>query len=293
MPLLKGVYTAIVTPFHEDGTLNEEGLQSNIQFQISQGVQGITVLGTTGETPTLAEQEKVRVLQIAKEECSGRIHLMAGTGNFSTEQTIRMSRLAEELGADSCLVITPYYNKPNQEGIYQHFKAVAESVHIPVILYHHPGRSGCRIAEDTLLRLAEITNIAGIKDASADLATLTTWLEKVDPQFSFLSGDDLLTLPMMAIGGRGVISVASNILPREMVDMVGSALQGDFLTARDLHYHLLPLMQALSIDSNPIPVKAAMNHIGQAAGPCRLPLTPLTDGHLKLLKETLPKVVHG
>ena len=218
---------------------------------------------------------------------------MAGTGSNSTEQTIRMSRLAEELGADSCLVITPYYNRPNQEGIFSHYKAVAESVHIPVVLYHHPGRSGCHISSDTLLKLSEIPNIVGIKDASADFATLTDWLEKVDPAFSVLSGDDSLTLPMLSIGASGVISVASNILPNEMVNLVSTALQGDFRTARDIHYHLLPLMQALSIDSNPIPVKAAMELIGLAAGPCRLPLTPLSEQHLKFLKETLPKVVHG
>lgn len=286
---LKGVYTAIVTPFKKDKTLDEEGLRNNIQFQISQGVEGIAALGTTGEAPTLSEQEKVRILQIAKEECAGRIHLMAGTGSYSTEQTIRMSKLAEELGADSCLVITPYYNRPNQKGIYHHFKAVAESVHIPMILYHHPGRSGCRITTETLLKLSGIPNIAGIKDASGDLATQTCWLEKVAPSFSVLSGDDPLTLPMLSIGASGVISVTSNLSPKKMINLVSAALQGDFQTARGIHYQLLPLMQALSIDSNPIPVKAAMNLINMAAGPCRLPLTPLEEHHVKFIKE----IVHG
>ncbi len=293
MSQLKGVYTALITPFTDQGTLDEEGLRKNIQFQIKHGVAGVVALGTTGEAPTLTEQEKVRVLQIAREECSDKVHLMAGTGNCSTEQTVRFSRLAEELGADSCLVITPYYNVPNQEGIYHHFKTVAESIQIPVVLYHNPRRAGCRIQTPTLLRLSDILNIIGIKDASADLTTLSQWIEKVDPNFSILSGDDPLTLPILSIGGTGVISSISNLRPKEMVNLVSCALAGDFQTAREIFYHLLPVLEALSVDSNPIPLKAAMNLIGAASGPCRLPLTSLSDENLKLIKEALPKVVYG
>lgn len=293
MSQLKGVITALITPFLDNGTLDEEGLRANIRFQIEQGVDGVVALGTTGESPTLSEQEKVRIVQIAKEECADRIHLMVGTGSYSTEQTIRQSRLAEELGADSCLVINPYYNKPNQEGIYHHYKSVAEAIQIPLILYNHPGRTGSQINPETILRLSDILNIVGIKDATEDLSSMTEWMEQVDPDFSVFTGVDALTLPTIAIGGHGAISVASNVVPKEMSNYTSAALQGDFNTARDLHYHLVSLFKALSIDTNPIPVKAAMNALGMSAGPCRLPLSPLSSEKMQTLKDTLPKVAHG
>jgi 4-hydroxy-tetrahydrodipicolinate synthase len=293
MPQLKGVYTALITPFNSNGSLDEEGLRDNIRDQITQGVAGVVALGTTGESPTLTDQEKVRVMQIAKEETANKIHLMAGTGSNSTEQSIRQSRLAEELGADSCLVINPYYNKPTQEGIYLHFKAVAESIQIPLIIYHHPGRTGSKITPETIIRLSDIPNIIGIKEASGDLATIAHWMEQLDPEFCLFSGDDTLTLPTMALGGHGVISVASNLVPSTMVRMVNAALQEDFKTARELHHLLVPLFRFLSVESNPIPLKAAMNQAGKAAGACRPPLTPLSESHIKLLKDSLPKVSHG
>ena len=293
MSQLKGVFTALITPFSDKGEVDEEGLRANIRYQIDKGINGLVVLGTTGEAPTLSDQEKVRCVQIAKEECADRIHLMVGTGSNSTEQTIRQSRLAEELGADSCLVINPYYNRPNQEGIYHHFKSVAESIQIPLMIYHHPGRTGCRIHNDTILRLSDILNIIGIKDASGNLSDVSDWMEQVDPSFCLFSGDDTLVLPSMAIGGHGVISVASNIVPKEMINMVSAALEGDYNTARDLHYHLTPLFRTLSLDTNPITIKAIMNEIEMAAGPCRLPLTPLLESNLTIIKDILPKGIHG
>lgn len=293
MSQLKGVFTALITPFLDNGTLDEEGLRANIRIQIKKGVDGVVALGTTGEAPTLSEQEKVRVVQIAKEECADRIHLMVGTGSNSTEHTIRQSRLAEELGADSCLVINPYYNKPNQEGIYHHYKSVAEAIQIPLILYNHPGRTGSEIKPETILRLSDILNIVGIKDATEDLSTMTEWMKLVDPDFSIFTGVDSLTLPTIAIGGHGTISVASNIVPKEMSYFVKTALTGDLNTARDLHYRLSPLFEALSLDTNPIPVKAAMDALGLASGTCRLPLTPLSIEKTQTLNDILPKVVHG
>ncbi len=285
---LRGVYTALVTPFTDQGTLDEEGLRENIRFQIREGVDGVVALGTTGEAPTLSEQEKVDFIRIAKEETQNKTHLMIGTGSYSTEQTIRQSRLAEELGADSVLVITPYYNKPTQEGVYQHFKSVAESIQIPLVLYNHPGRTGSRIETKTLLRLADILNIVGVKDATADLATLGQLSAKLDASFSILSGDDSLTLPTIAIGGHGVVSVASNIVPGQMVQLVQAAFENNYKKAREIQKALTDLFTALSYESNPIPVKAAMNLLGMPSGSCRLPLTPLSEKYLQKLKHHLP-----
>ncbi len=293
MPAIKGVFTALITPFFEDGSLNQDGLRTLIRGQISKGIHGIVVLGTTGEAPTLSEHEKVRIIQIAKEETAGRIHLMVGTGGYSTEQTIRQSRLAEELGADSCLVITPYYNKPNQTGLYLHYKAIAESIRIPLMIYHHPGRTGCRIEPETLLKLSDILNIIGIKEASSDINTLSIWMEKIDPNFSVFSGDDMFALPLLSLRGHGVISVASNLVPGAMINLVCSALKGDFASASEIHYRLVPLFRSLAIDTNPIPIKAAMNAMGFPSGPCRLPLTYLSENDQELLKKTLPQAAHG
>lgn len=288
MSQLKGVYTALITPFTSQGTLNEEGLRENIRFQINEGVQGIVALGTTGEAPTLTEEEKVRVIQIGKEETLNKIHLMVGTGSYSTEQTIRQSRLAEELGADSVLVITPYYNKPTQDGVFQHFKAVAESIKIPLVLYNHPGRTGTRIETSTLLRLADVHNIVGIKDATGDLGAPSHWRTLLDSNFSIFSGDDLLALPMIAIGGQGVISVTSNILPAQMVKLVKCALENNYKDAKEIHHKLVNLFMALNCETNPIPIKAAMKLAQMPSGNCRLPLTPLSVINLQKLKRYLP-----
>lgn len=297
MQNITGLYTALITPFDAKGELDEEGLRQNIRYQLDSQVDGIVVLGTTGEAPTLTEQEKVCVLRIAKEEVSGKSLLIAGAGSYSTKQTIENSRLAEGMGANALLVVTPFYNKPTQEGIFQHFKAVAGAVSIPIILYNHPGRCGASISIETMQRLAEISNIIGVKEASDDIMLAQEIIGKI-PNFSILSGNDPLTLPLVALGGHGVISIASNLVPGEMKSFVDKLLRGDFTIAREEHYHLLPLFQALVLETNPIPIKAAMQLSEMAAGQCRLPLSQLDPKHLTHLKNTVNKYtsplgIHG
>ncbi len=287
---LKGVFTALITPFDADGRLDEAGLRHLIKRQLHSGVDGIVPLGTTGEAPTLSEEEKKRIIMIAREEIPHNVPLMVGSGGYATAASIKSTCQAQELGADQALVIVPYYNKPTQEGIYQHFKAIASAVQIPIIIYNNPGRTGCNLHIDTLKRLADIPNITGIKEASGNIMQISDTIAAVRedfPHFSVLSGDDGFTFPLMALGGRGVISVVSNLIPKEIKALTDAALQGNWVAARQHHYHLMPLMKAAFIETNPIPIKAALQLCGLPAGSCRLPLCDLSPANHALLAELL------
>lgn len=291
MKKIKGLYTAIITPFDEEGKLDETGLIENLHFQLNQGTDGITALGTTGESPTLSKEEKERIIQIAAKETKKKnIPLMVGTGSYSTIQAIENTLKAAELGADSALVVTPYYNKPTQEGIYQHFKAIASAVDIPIMLYNIQGRTGQNIQTSTLKRLAQIPNIVGVKEASGNLMQMMDVLEAIQSEredFSVMSGDDALTYSLMTLGGDGIISVASNLIPFQMKALVKTIDEKNWEDARKLHFELLPLFKVLFIETNPIPIKAAMNLMGFAAGECRLPLCQLSKEHLNDLQSVL------
>jgi len=284
---IKGLFTAIITPFDKEGGLDEEGLRSNIDFQIEQGVDGIVPVGTTGESATLSEEEHKKVIEISIDQVNGRILVLAGTGSNNTSEAIDYTKHAKDAGADAALMITPYYNKPTQEGIYQHYKKVAEEVDIPIILYTVPSRTMVNIEPETTKRLSEISNIIGIKDASGNLNQVSREIMLCGDDFAVLSGDDSLNLPLISLGGRGAISVASNIVPREMGDLVRSALNGNLERARELHYKLYPLCKILFIETNPAPVKAAMNMIGLSAGDPRLPLVSVRKESEEKIRSVL------
>jgi 4-hydroxy-tetrahydrodipicolinate synthase len=283
---LKGLFTALITPFAEDA-LDEKGLRQLIQRQLAAQVTGIVILGTTGESATVTEEEKERILAIALEEAQGKTLLIAGTGSNSTEKTIRETKRAYELGFDAALVVTPYYNKPTQEGIYQHFKALSAATPLPLIAYNIQGRTGVNIETPTLIRLAHLPHLIGVKEASGNMnqmADVLYALKQEQLPFSVLCGDDGLTLPLIALGGQGVISVVSNLFPTEMMNLVQAALAGDFARARKEHEALLPFFRAAFLETNPIPIKAALQHLGLPAGSCRLPLSALQDkNHAALL----------
>lgn len=291
---LKGLYTAIVTPFDAQGKLDQEGLRRNLRYQMEHLVDGIVVLGTTGEAPTLSSQERERVIKIAVEEVKGQATLMVGTGSYSTEQTIAFTQQAKEMGADAALIVTPYYNKPTQEGLYRHFAAICQAVSFPICLYNIQGRTGQNLQTETLKRLMSFPSIIGVKEASGNMQQINEVIESTKQHafpLNILSGDDFLTLPLIALGGTGIISVASNLLPGPMRQLVRAALAGDFATARSWHYQLLPFFRAAFIETNPIPIKAAMHLCGMAAGPCRLPLCDLAStnfAHLQHVVNTLP-----
>lgn len=275
MKKIQGAYTAIVTPFDASGHLDEEGLRRNIRFQITSGIDGIVPLGSTGEAPTLSSQEKERVINIAMEEAKGKVPIIIGTGSYATQQTIENTRLAENLGADMALVVSPYYNKPTQEGLYRHFKAVAESSSLPIIIYNVQGRTGQNVSVETIKRLADLPNIVGVKEASGNISQIGEVIEIIArhrPEFSVLSGDDNLTFPLMTLGGDGVISVVSNLVPKEIKMMIQAIASKDYEQARTMHYHLMPLFRGAFIETNPIPIKTAMSLCGMASGGCRLPL---------------------
>lgn len=292
---LQGLYTAIVTPFDSQGALDEQGLRRHLRFQIASGVEGIVALGITGEAPTLTHEEQKCVIQIGVEETKGQASLIVGTGSYSTNQTIENTLLAQQLGADAALIVTPYYNKPTQEGLYRHFKTIAESVHLPICIYNTQGRTGQNIQTETLLRLASIPNIIAVKESSGSIAQINEVIQMLSPRypdFSILSGDDVLTLPLMALGGHGIISVASNLIPKPVKQLVDACARNDFPLARSLHYQLAPLFKAAFIETNPIPIKAAMQMRGMPAGPCRLPLCDLAPENLEKLRlamQSLPQ----
>lgn len=296
MNKLKGVYTAIITPFDSEGLLDEQGFRQLIQRQLQSGIDGIVALGTTGEAPTLSEEEQKRVIVIARQEIRDGVPLVIGTGCYSTAASVKKTCEAEELGADQALVVVPYYNKPTQEGIFQHFKAIASAVQIPIIIYNHPGRTGSNLQIDTLKRLAEIPNIIGIKETSGNITQISDVIEAVRgdyPDFSVMSGDDALTLPLMALGGNGVISVVSNLIPSEIKTLTEAAQQGNWELARELHYRLMPLMRSVFIETNPIAIKAALELCALPSGACRLPLCDLSPANKAILAETVQRYVNN
>lgn len=281
----RGLSVAIVTPLRND-KLDVARLREQVEFQIAAGTTCIVPVGTTGESPTLSHEEHERVISEVVQIAAGRIKVMAGTGSNSTAEALRLTRSAEKAGADASLQVAPYYNKPTQEGFFQHFKAVAEAVSLPICVYNIPGRTGKNIEPETIARLAEISNITMVKEATGSLDQCSQILNTTD--LTVLSGDDSLTLPMMSVGAEGVISVAGNIVPTDIIAMVNAALSGDFATARKLHHRLFPLCRdMLGLSTNPIPLKAAMEMLGRDTGELRLPMTPLDGKQRAALRETL------
>lgn len=290
MKQFQGAYTALITPFTSQGSLDEEGIRILIQRQIAHEVDGITLLGSTGETPTLTEEEQKRIIKIGKEECGKTTPLMVGTGSYSTQHTIHNTLMAEKMGADSALIVVPYYNRPTQEGIYLHFKTIAEATELPLMVYNVPSRCGQNLHPDTYKRILEIPSIAGIKEASGNISQISDVIEitrKMRPDCSVLSGDDGLTLPLMALGGDGIISVISNLVPKDVKKLVEAMKAGNMAAARNIHYDLMPIVKMAFIETNPIPIKAMIQLIGLPAGACRLPLCALSANNARLMQEFL------
>ena len=269
-----GVGTALITPFTRTGALDEAAIRALARRQIDAGVHFLVPCGTTGETPTLSAEERRRVVELVVAEAEGRALVLAGAGGYDTQEVIHTVAEMERLGVQGILSVTPYYNRPTPEGLYQHYKAIAEKTALPIIVYNVPGRTGCNIDPATLARLATIPNIAGVKEASGNITQMAEICRSVRADFIVLSGDDAITLPLMAIGGRGIISVASNETPAEMVHLVEAAERGDFAQARRWHEKLLPLMQINFIESSPGPVKFAMSAMGLCEPSYRLPMVP-------------------
>jgi 4-hydroxy-tetrahydrodipicolinate synthase len=277
----------MVTPFRKDLSLDEDALRRLIRRQIAGGINFLVPCGTTGESPTLTHKEHLRVVAITIEEGKGKVPVLGGAGGYDTAKVIEMAREIERMGADGILSVTPYYNKPTQEGLYQHYKAIASSISLPIILYNVPPRTNVNIEPATLRRLAEIENIIGVKEASGSIAQMTQVIQQVPEQFIVLSGDDALTLPLVAMGGRGLISVASNEIPAEMTRLVRLCLTGEFATARALQRKLLPLIEVNFIETNPSPVKAAMAEMGLLEPVWRLPLVPPRPENLAKIRAVL------
>jgi 4-hydroxy-tetrahydrodipicolinate synthase len=269
-----GCGTALVTPFTRSGALDEAGVRRLARRQIDAGIHFLVPCGTTGETPTLSERERLRVVEIVVAEAKGSVPVLAGAGGYTTHEVIETAQQMARAGADGILSVAPYYNKPTPEGLYQHYKAIAEAVPLPVIVYNVPGRTGVNVDVATIARLSAVPNIVGVKEASGNMTQMCEICGAVPDDFLVLSGDDALTLPVMSVGGRGIVSVASNEVPAEMVRMVEAAEAGDFNTARRLHRELLPIMQVNFIESSPIPVKTAMAMMGLVEEVFRLPLVP-------------------
>jgi len=273
---LRGCGTALVTPFHQDGSIDEEALRNLVAWQVESGIHFLVPCGTTGETPTLSHDEWRRVIEITVEVVAGRVPVLAGATSNSTHDAVEKAKeVAAIPGVDAILTASPYYNKPTQEGQYRHFRAIAEAVDKPIILYNVPGRTGANIEPGTLARLAEVPNIAGVKEASGNISQIADVCNAVPEHFLVFSGDDAITLPVIALGGVGIISVASNEIPHEMASMTAAALANDWTTARQIHRRYLALMQANFLESNPLPVKAALAMMGKVEEVYRLPLLPM------------------
>ncbi len=285
--MFEGTHTALVTPFRDD-RIDEDAFRNLIDFQIREGVSGIVPVGTTGESPTLPHDEHNDAIRIAVEAAAGRCHVIAGTGSNSTTEAIALTQEAERIGATAALLVTPYYNKPSQEGLYLHYRAVAESVAIPLILYSIPGRCGIEIEPDTAVRLAaDCPNIRAIKEAGGSVERVSALRQVLPNDFEIVSGDDSLTLPFLSVGAVGVISVASNIIPREVSQLVQAWLAGKPETARRLHAQFYRLFKELFIETNPVPIKTALALQGRMTSDLRLPLAPLTETNLNRLRQVL------
>jgi len=290
--ILKGTFTAMITPFHKNH-LEEKGLIRNIQRQVQAKVDGILLLGTTGEAATLSEEEQKKVIEIGVREAKGKTLILVGTGSNCTKTAIEKTKRAKELGADIALVVAPYYSKPTQEGIYRHFQAIASTVDIPLLIYNIQGRTGVNIENETLLKIAKLSQVIGVKESSGQFSQAQDVLEQIkhlSTPFSLLSGEDAWTLPLMAIGASGVISVLSNLVPEKVVELVQSALNSDFPRAQKIYQELYPLFKLCFVEVNPIPIKQAMQFCGLSSGPCRLPLSPMQSKNKNKLKQLLSEM---
>ncbi|MCP4003017.1 MAG: 4-hydroxy-tetrahydrodipicolinate synthase [bacterium] len=285
---LEGTFTALITPFRGDGSIDLDELSTLVEWQIESGIDGLVPCGSTGESATLTPAEHVQVVRHVIQVANGRVPVIAGTGSNNTREAVEFTAEAKAAGANAALLISPYYNKPPQDGIYRHYRTIAEETGIPLIVYNIPGRTSSRISPETLGRLSRVDGIIGLKESGGDLVLAAEAVARADADFSIVSGDDALTLPLLSIGGKGVISVASNIAPIEMAQITTAFLANDPVAARDAHYRLLPVIQALFIESNPIPVKAALQILGRIAhATVRLPLTEMQKEHRDQLEAVL------
>jgi 4-hydroxy-tetrahydrodipicolinate synthase len=287
--MFKGSITALITPF-KNGLLDEEALGRLVEWQIAEGTHGLVPTGTTGESPTLSFDEHKRVIDITVEVARGRVPVIAGTGSNSTDEAIELSQHAEKVGADGILIVNPYYNKPTQDGLYHHFKAINDKVGIPVVIYNIPGRTNVDMSVATMARIFELKNVVGVKDATANLARVSQQRAAMGPEFNQLSGEDATALGFMAHGGHGCISVASNVAPRLCADFQNTLMKGDFAAALKLQDRLMPLFDALFVETNPGPVKYAASRLGLCSAEMRLPMVPISDAAKKVVDAALAKV---
>jgi 4-hydroxy-tetrahydrodipicolinate synthase len=284
--MFEGIHTALITPFRS-GQVDEEALRAHVERQIEAGVDGVVPCGSTGESATLSHLEHRRVVEIVVDAVKGRVPVIAGTGSNSTREAIELTLHAKQAGADGSLLLSPYYNKPTQEGIYAHYAAIAEATRFPLVIYNIPGRTSSNIAPEIIARLARLEHVVGIKEACGNVHQIAHVIAKCPQEFSVLSGDDSLTLPLLALGAKGVISTTSNVAPRQIGELVRRFQRGDVAGAQALHYSLLPLFDVLFCETNPIPVKAAVAELGWCSPEIRLPLTRITDANLERLKVVL------
>ena len=287
---LIGSYVAIATPMFADGEVDYAALEKLIEFHVEQGTQGIVAVGTTGESATLSVVEHIAVVEFTVKQAAGRIQVIAGTGANSTSEAIHLTKLAKNAGVDACLLVVPYYNKPTQEGLYQHYKAIAEAVDVAQILYNVPGRTVLSMANETIERLADIENIIGIKDATGDMQLCADLIERVSDKLAVLSGDDATALDLIKLGGKGNISVTANILPKKMSQMCIAGIAGDYISAEKINNELVDINQQLFVESNPIPVKWALERMGLIESGIRLPLTRLSEDYQVELGKTMQEM---
>jgi 4-hydroxy-tetrahydrodipicolinate synthase len=287
--MFNGAISAIITPFR-DGAVDEAALRELVEWQIQSGIDGLVPCGSTGESATLTHAEHEQVIKAVVDQARRRVPVIAGTGSNSTAEAIRLTTFAREVRADGALLISPYYNKPTQDGIYRHYKMIGASVDLPLIVYNIPGRTGSNIMPETFARMCEIKQVVGIKEASGSMDQCSDILKLCGDRLTMLSGDDSLTLPLMSMGAKGVISVVTNVAPREMHDMAAAALSGDFERAREIHFKLLPLMRALFIETNPIPIKQACAWIGKCTNEMRMPLVPMSAAAGEKLRSAMKQL---
>ncbi|MBV8205586.1 MAG: 4-hydroxy-tetrahydrodipicolinate synthase [Acidobacteria bacterium] len=288
--MFTGCGTALVTPFRQDGAFDEAVFRVLIERQIEEGINFLVPCGTTGENPTLSRAEQRRAVEIAVNQARGKVPVLAGAGGYNTHEVIEQAREWRSLGVDGILSVAPYYNKPTQEGLFQHYRAIADAVRVPIIVYNVPGRTGVNLEPATIKRLAQLPHIAGVKEASGNINQIGTILNQAADDFLVLSGDDAITLPTIALGGRGVISVASNEIPRQMTELAQAALHGDFERARRVHHRYLPLMEVNFIESSPLPVKYAMSLMGLLEPVWRLPMVPPAEASKQRIEAVLEQL---
>ncbi len=284
--MFSGCMVAMITPFR-DGNVDEAALRNLVRFHLKNGTNGLVPCGTTGESVTMTEEEQLRVIEIVVQEVDGKIPVIAGTGTNSTAKTVKMTKEAKQIGADGALVVVPYYNKPTQEGMYLHFAEIARHAELPLVLYNIPGRTGVNMLPETVARLSKIPTIVGIKESTGSMDQASQIINSCRPDFALFSGDDSLTLPLLALGGVGVISVIGNVVPGAMVELVRSFREGNVARAREIHYQLFDLCRTMFIETNPIPVKTAAAILGLCGDEMRLPMCPLTEGNRRKLEEAI------